>query len=308
MATVKVSTPSEMWSAIRSHGAGDVVDATAVRGNNSVPQGTLDGEGVTVRTNERKKGLFVIDQPHTTVKNITLEGDKTDEILKNGYWDYPSGSSAWASSAEGIVVRTSDALIEDVTCRGWTHAGIQVGSSKGGMITPTIRRCLLVDNNAQALGYGCAVYSGHPTIEWCYMDNNRHDIAGSGRRDCGYTAQYNHVGERGRLYGFEMHEPGGNYVIIRNNTFERKKNPKGTPRSLIVNRGTPQKECPIEYNWFKGKDQDEVTSLLERSPELYKFRGNSYGPSEPDAGVGQPRYRQAMYDAVAAAATLSNVR
>lgn len=287
MATITVSTRNELLNAIRNpaYETGDVINATAVGGNNRLPSGTYDGNGVTVRTNTRKQEFLRLEQSGTTLRNLVLEGDKTDVIRRDGLWDYRDGASAWATAAEGIGIRTSDALIENVACHGWTHAGIKVGATGGARYTPTIRGCDLSDNNARALGYGISIYSGFPTIEWCWFDNNRHDVATNGARNTGYHTRYNHIGPRGRLYGFEAHDPGGDHVIIEQNTFEDKRNPAGSRRSLIVNRGTPAKDCLVADNWFKGQ---MTTSLLGDSQARYTFRNNHVGPSAPPAGVGQP--------------------
>jgi hypothetical protein len=287
MATITVRSASALLSAIRNpqYGRGDVIDATAVGGNNRVPSGVYDGGGVTVRTNTRKQEFLRLEQSGTTLRNFTLEGDKTDTIRSRGLWDYRDGASAWATAAEGIGIRTSGALIENVSCHGWTHAGIKVGASGASRYTPTIRNCDLSDCNARALGYGVVVYSGHPTIEWCWFDNNRHDVAGGGRANVGYHARYNHVGPRGRLYGFELHGPASDHVTVERNTFEDKRNPGGSRRTLIVNRGSPNNQSTVANNWFKGA---LTTHFAGNSRSRYTFQNNHEGSSTPPTGVGQP--------------------
>ena len=287
MTTITVSTRNELTNAIRdpAYKSGDVINATAVGGNNRLPSGTYDGNGVTVRTNTRKQEFLRVENNGTVLRNLTLEGDKTDVIRRDGLWDYRDGENAWATAAEGIGIRTSDALIENVSCHGWTHAGIKVGQSGHARYTPTIRNCDLSDCNARALGYGVVVYSGYPTIEWCWFDNNRHDVAGGGRANVGYHARYNHVGPRGRLYGFELHGPASDHVIVEGNTFEDKRNPGGSRRTLIVNRGTPSNQSTVANNWFKGA---LTTHFAGSSRSRYTFRNNHEGRSSPPANVGQP--------------------
>jgi hypothetical protein len=291
MATVNVSSANALFAAIRNpaYGEGDVINATSVGGNNRLPRGTYDGNGVTVRTNTRKQEFLRIEQNGTTLRNLTLEGDKTDVIRRSGLWDYRDGASAWATAAEGIGIRASDVLVENVACHGWTHAGIKVGQNGHARYTPTIRNCELSDCNARALGYGVVVYSGYPIIERCRFDQNRHDIAGGGGSNCGYEARFNHIGARGRLYGFEMHSPGGESVNIHHNTFERKRNPSGQDRRLIVSRGTPARTCYVRNNWFKTPSQSVIYHFAGDSARRFVRENNHYGLGPPPRGVGQPQ-------------------
>lgn len=290
MTTITVSTRTALFAAIRNpnYGPQTTVNATAVGGNNRLPAGTYDGNGMTIRTNTRKQEFLRIENNGTVLRNLTLEGDKTDVIHRDGLWDYRDGANAWATAAEGIGIRTSDALIENVACHGWTHAGIKVGANGAGRYTPTIRNSDLSENNARGLGYGIVVYSGHPTIEWCWFDNNRHDVAGGGATNCGYEFCYNHVGPRGRLYGTEVHPPGGESVNIHHNTFERKRNPNGADRRLVVNRGMPRETCYVRNNWFKTPSQSAIYHFAGDSASRYVRQNNHYGPTQPPAGVGQP--------------------
>jgi hypothetical protein len=290
MTTIPVRSASALLSAIRNpnYGRGDVIDATAVGGNNRVPSGVYDGGGVTVRTNTRKQEFLRLEQSGTTLRNFTLEGDKTEAVRSRGLWDYRDGASAWATAAEGIGIRTSGALVENVSCHGWTHAGIKVGANNAARYTPTIRNCDLSENNCRALGYGIVIYSGYPTIEWCWFDNNRHDVAGGGAANCGYEFRHNHVGPRGRLYGTEVHSPGGQSVNIHHNTFERKRNPGGADRRLVVNRGMPRETCYVRNNWFKTPSQSAIYHFAGNSASRYRRENNHYGPARPPSGVGQP--------------------
>lgn len=303
MTTVTVTSESELIDAIQQYGEGDTIISEDGQGRYSgatPADTTLDGEGVVVVCDRPVTHLIALDKPNITLRNVEFRGNRYGEVQENGYWDYPDGADAWDYSAEGVGLLHSDVTVENCTFSGWTHAAIKVGVNNAdtsdyidgdGDVRPTIRDCDIVDNNCRGLGYGVASYSGFPTIEWCYFNNNRHDIAGGDWEGCGYEARYNHFGDTGRLYGAEMHPPGGRTVNVHHNTFEDKigNHPdwgEGTRRTLIVNRGVPTQQCYVENNWFKGA---MTTSFPEGGDSMYTFQNNHEGADEPADNIGQPR-------------------
>lgn len=287
-----VTSGAELVDAIREHGAGDVIDATAVS-HVDVPEGTtLEGDGVVVRIEEAVGTIFEQRSPDVTFRGIEFEGHRVEEIRESGYWDYPDDDSAWDHDSGAIHVYSSSCVVEDCTFAGFTHAAVRLGELSGGtMWTPTIRNCTIRDNNAKGLGYGVCVYSGYPVIEWCYFQNNRHDIAGGGDPEtCGYEARYNRLGDVGRIYGMEMHPDGGKSVHVHHNTFEHKVHmTTGEDRILVQNRGVPAEpeHCEVHHNWFENPDRDAV--IADNADDHYTFYDNHFGTDEPPSGVGRPR-------------------
>lgn len=275
---------------------------------------TLDGGGATVTVpaidDDEAAPSALLELPDgATVRNLTLVGPVAAHTASGGAWDYPDSASAWDGAASAIKVVGSNVTVENVTCRGWTHAGVAVGEVGGADHSRvTVLDCDLVDNNARGLGYGVVIYSGEALVEKCYLDNNRHDIAGSGEDGVAYTARYNHVGDAGRLYGFEMHDPGGEWVNIHHNTFEDKRQGSGGRASLIVNRGVPSERCRVTDNWFKG---ELTTSLAPGAADRYTFGNNHEGGGQPP-GVGadaepKPQPGTIEYDLVELRAALSDL-
>lgn len=257
-------------------------------GRNEIPSGTtIDGDGETIHVEEVSPSFLRL-AADCTVRNLTLVGHRYEEIERVGYWDLPDGQDAWSEASCGIWIEGENVTIENVACRGWTHAGIAIGEQDGESLEGIeIRDSAFTENNAESLGYGAVVYNGHAEFDGCYWNNNRHDVAGSGGRGCSYEIRNSEVGPQGRLYGFEMHEPGGRFVRIETTTFAEKRNQNGTTRELIVNRGTPTEECFIERNWFQG---ELTTSLTDGARELYRFGENHVGPDPPaDSGIGSPQ-------------------
>lgn len=261
---------------------------------------TLDGEGATIKVEQHDDDgdnddvtyhRPLIEVPDgCTVKNLVLQGPFYDIVKGGNWWDYEVSGEAWETAASAIKVVGSNVEIENVTCSGWSFGGVIVGDLGGDYHEDVyVRDCDLIDNNCRALGYGVAVYSGNPVVEWCEFLNNRHAIATGGRPNAGYEARFNHVGEVGRIYGFEAHGPQSDRIHVHHNTFEdmRGNTPrKGRGRRILIrNRGVPVKECVVENNWFKGA----MTVLMsDEAREWYTFRDNHEGPSEPPEGIGQP--------------------
>lgn len=254
---------------------------------NDIPSDTtIDGGGETIHVEDVSPAFLRLAEG-CTVRNLTLVGHRYEEIEREGYWDLPKDQETWSEASCGIWIEGDDVTIENVECRGWTHAGIAVGEQDGERLEGVeIRNSAFIENNAESLGYGAVVYNGHAEFDGCYWNNNRHDVAGSGSQGCSYGIRNSEVGPEGRLYGFEMHEPGGRFVRVETTTFAEKRDRNGTIRELIVNRGTPAEECFIERNWFQG---ELTTGLTDGARELYRFGENHVGVDLPgDPEIGSP--------------------
>ncbi|MCH7660474.1 MAG: hypothetical protein IH933_07750 [Euryarchaeota archaeon] len=266
----------------------DIEPSELEPGRNEIPSGTtIDGDGETIHVDEVSPAFLRLAEG-CTVRNLTLVGHRYDAIERDGYWDLPENQSPWEEASCGIWIEGDDVTIENVACHGWAHAGIAVGEQDGESLQGIeIRDSVFTENNAEELGYGAVVYNGYAEFDGCYWNNNRHDVAGSGIESCGYEVRNSELGPEGRLYGFEMHEPGGHHVNVESTTFAEKRDRNDTPGALIVNRGTPIEECFIERNWFQG---ELTTSLTEGARERYRFGENHVGPDPPsDSGIGSPR-------------------
>lgn len=138
--------------------------------------------------------------------------------------------------------------------------GILIG---GGYDSPSfnnnrIHHNFIHDNRQDGFGYGVEIDYGYAQIYSNIFQRNRHDIAGTGKKESGYEAFCNTVLEGGNDTNFDMHGEGnhdyspnaGKFIHIHHNDFLD----LGKNRTHIQNimiRARPDVQCRIENNRFK---------------------------------------------------------
>ncbi len=166
------------------------------------------------------------------------------------YYQFPISS--------GIVTAFPNLEVDNCELAGWSVEAIGLGKGTGHHV----HHNYIHHNQYNGLGYGICLGTAEALVDYNLFDANRHSIAGSGTSPSGYEACHNV--ELGEAAGhcFDMHggsdrkdgtDTAGSWVKIHHNTFRVKNEPwrsaiaYATP---IIIRGTPEKDCLIEYNWF----------------------------------------------------------
>lgn len=308
-ADVVVSTRSELLSAFDRAGRDDVIyvddDAEIDLSEQrvTVPAGVTlasgrgrDGSpGGLISVDRRTSRMLQVYDDDVRITGLRFRGHRV------GYFDPSDG--VWANAS--LAVRAyADCEVDNCEFFGWTHAAIGIGQHGSDPIDSAahVHHCSFHDNMMSGLGYGVVVYRGDPLIEYSYFDRNRHSIAGGGRAGCSYEACYNIQGSTSLLFGFEMHDPGGDEIRIHHNTFELVERRDGRRTPAVAVRGTPETGAWIENNWFynprdPGDDRDADGSPVVQyhndaegtSWDNVTVAGNHYGEDEPAQHVGHPR-------------------
>lgn len=151
--------------------------------------------------------------------------------------------------------------VDNCIFSGWPWAAVGVG---GDYNYPSfednhIHNNVFFSNKQRGLGYGVVMNVGYASITQNLFANNRHDIAGTGKRGEGYEAGCNTVLTGGTGHNFDMHgESGdsqanaGRFIWIHHNDFEDvgANHYQGGKHNIYV-RGRPEVQCRIENNRFK---------------------------------------------------------
>lgn len=252
--------------------------------------------------------VFNITKPGFRATSFRLLGPQTTH---NEWKDYETNRPM-----SGLELNAGYCEVDNLVGRGWGHCPVNVG--RHGFVEKVhIHHCDLVDNPQDALGYGVATRHAAPLIQYCYFDNNRHSIAGSGHEDCSFIARYNVLGPRGILHAIDMHShssadgtrtQGGKRVSIHHNTvLFRENRVNSQPQEAVKLRDVPLEGGQILDNRFhhprdrfderhSGRNGDALllTTPAEReSPETFEevnidVRGNYSAPGRLADNLGPP--------------------
>lgn len=212
---------------------------------------SLNGsDGALLYTDDRVSGQFRIDGNGSRVTSLRIRGPEPDSFGSDGY-----------PASEAIAVNGDRVEVDNCAIRGYSHAAIEVGDST----YPDklhIHHCDLCDNNSKGLGYGVTVFRGHPLIRACYLDNNRHSVAGDGASNCGWTTVDCIGGEHQRLHAWDMHEDphssgdAGTRMILERNVLLSTHNwydtsgPSDYGQETVSIRATPRESFEVRFNAF----------------------------------------------------------
>ena len=177
--------------------------------------------------------------------------------------------------SDGILCNYSELEVDNCEVSAFSHAGIFLPKGTGHYVHHNyIHHC-----QAAGLGYGVSHDESSSLIERNLFDFNRHSIAGTGRKGCGYEARHNIELGTSLSHCFDMHGGGdrkdgtnvaGTTIRVHHNTFR-------APNTSVKIRGVPQDTCEVFRNWFvmhKGP-KDAVVAQ-----EKTVVRDNVYG-AEP---------------------------
>lgn len=261
--------------------AGAVLDMTGLV-NIKIPAGvTVMGRGEKeedypllfsdyVPQERRINPLFLAGGDGVTVAKIRLRGPyNPDREI-----DVPGAAGIRNRDYSGMTVKECQIFL-------WEFSGIVFDyGSRDNRVT----NCFIHSNNRPGYGYGVAVgKESFAVIEHNRFDYNRHDIAGTGCPESGYTARYNIVGENGTSHSFDMHggfdrgdgtDYAGCCIIIENNIFRIKNH------WAVAIRGVPASYGIIRNNRFYGQKNNVRANSVKQlnafgrlrvGPNYYEF-------------------------------------
>lgn len=285
-----VSSTSELENALGSASSGDVVylvDDVSASSTLTLPRGVtlasdrgINGSpGSKLRTNKEIPLLRV--QGNNRITGLVIQGPMTEYESWDGY---PAG---WGIETEGSGVE-----IDNVEGFGFAYSAVRCGADTH------VHHCNLHDNPQEGLGYGVDVSGGHPVIEYCKFDGNRHSVA-AGSGDRGYTLENTWIGPKSYGHPIDHHGPqSGSEVVIRNVTVEATEDVTGDTKSVSM-RDDDMGRLLIENCWFYLPKPDLDSNggngtCLKVQPGTIAasnttMRNNHYDSSEPDANIGHPR-------------------
>lgn len=145
---------------------------------------------------------------------------------------------------------------------GWPYVAIRIGKGydHGSFKNNRIHHCYFYNNKQKGLGYGVMVDWGYARIYSNTFKANRHDIAGTGKKESGYEASCNTVQTGGTSHNFDMHAEGpsdgssnaGRFIYIHHNDFldvGASRYQSGNDHNIYM-RGRPDVQCRVENNRF----------------------------------------------------------
>lgn len=315
--TTTVETANGIETAINNASSGDIIwiDSTARINADSlfrvnIPNDvTLASNGAVLYLTENNSGMFKITNDAARVTGITFRGFHYDDMKDGTPYNLDEGTDPWNTASDTAITIMGDSQIDNCSFEGFCFAGINVGENVDNETEfnphPTIRNCefeyqlLTVGDNGGGLGYGIVCYSGSPSIEYCYFNNNRHSISGGGANMSRWTVKNSFFDTDGLQYGAEMRstdEGAGRWVRYYNNESAYITNNSGNPRPAIMLRGAPTHLSQCRRSWFYNStepDPDNNNSPIQQYDtdgtnfENIDIVNNHYGAdTDPPDDVG----------------------
>ncbi|MDS0295235.1 right-handed parallel beta-helix repeat-containing protein [Halogeometricum luteum] len=279
---------SELESALGDAAEGQTVYVTGEIGVDStitVPQGVtlasdrgIDGAEGGVLVADGEIEMLEVDGD-SRITGLRLDGPMSTYESWDGY---PAGA--------GIVSNGSGVEVDNCEIYGFAYAGVN------GSNDEYVHHCDIHNNPQDGLGYGVDCTGGDQTIEYCTFNYNRHSVASSGSGS--YTVRNNHFGPETVDHVIDVHPPGGETIIIENNTVEATEHVQdGGETEAVYIRGDVAQEGVIRNNWFYGSEPSDGgdpgeavrTALSSWDEANVTLENNAYGSSEPSGDIGAPR-------------------
>ena len=180
---------------------------------------------------------------------------------------------------------------------GWSHAAVMFDYAHRGYV----HHNSIHHNRRTGLGYGVLLnHDATVLVERNHFDYNRHDIAGTGRRELAYEARYNRASPNLNGHAFDMHGEdeatgngapwAGNLIRIHHNSFP------GTTQAAIVIRGRPMTGAYIDHNCFRLQESSGIAILQRYFYGNLYASANAYGVASPGCHQGQAPGRSVRGD------------
>jgi hypothetical protein len=298
--TTVVRTKAELLAAIAAATPGSVVyvaddveiDLTGEVGIPVPPRVTIasgGAPGALLFTGQKDTlPLFRATGEGVRFTGLRLRGPDPD-IGATPYGE-PLARAIDASHADNLQVDHSE-------LSGWSHAAVMYDYARRGYV----HHNSIHHNRRTGLGYGVLLnHDATVLVERNDFDYNRHDIAGTGRRELAYEARYNRASPNKNGHAFDMHGEdeatgngapwAGDLIRIHHNSFP------GTDQPAIVIRGRPVTGAYIDHNCFRLQASSGI-AILQRFffGNLYAS-DNAYGVASPSCHQGQAPGRSVRGD------------
>lgn len=284
-ATVTVSRPGELFSALSDATAGDVV---WVESGASLDVGDSKGvveSGVTLASDG---SAHIHASEHVWPRFQVRQGARVSGLRIQGPIPLGNGLIDYGNVALGLNLTGSGAEVDRCELWGWGDAAIY--SRNGGQ---HIHNCDIHHNRQEGIGYGVGVADGgDPLIEYNTFSHNRHDVS-SVCDSCSYEVRNNlHQSPRYGT-GVDVHEPGGYDFRIHHNE------DRVTDEYSVAIRGTPSNVAEIYNNWYyntagnvaSASSWPDATVLQTQHGsdafENVNVHDNHYGSTAPPDGIGR---------------------
>ena len=259
--------------------------STTININNGVTlsSGRGDQTGALIKTNDfiwYGNSASGNGQPMFTIKgdNVRITGLRFEGPFK----EVGSAADGKIKFKPCIYALEYDELeVDNCEFYGWPYACVRIGGgvNQSSLENNFIHHNYFHDNKQNRLGYGVMMDNGYAKVFSNLFERNRHDIAGSGKANCGYEAFCNTILQGGVSHNFDMHAEGlddgsqnaGSFIYIHHNDFQDVggfKRIHGNDLNIMI-RGRPDIQCRIENNRFAHK-------TYEKAIEQYNKKGG-YG-------------------------------
>ncbi|HEU5057340.1 MAG TPA: VCBS repeat-containing protein [Kofleriaceae bacterium] len=200
--------------------------------------------------------------------------------------------------ARAIDARYADNLqVDHAELSGWSHAAVMFDYAHRGYV----HHNSIHHNRRTGLGYGVLLnHDATVLVERNVFDDNRHDIAGTGRRELSYEARYNRASPAGNGHAFDMHGEdeatgngapwAGDLIRIHHNSFP------GTSQPAIVIRGRPMTGAYVDHNCFRVQQSSGIAIVQRYFFGNLFAADNAYGVVSPSCHQGQAPGRSVRGD------------
>ncbi|SNZ16908.1 Right handed beta helix region [Natronoarchaeum philippinense] len=296
-----VATESELQGAFGSAGSGDTVYVTAdieITETHAVPAGVtlasdrgIEGsDGARLHTSADSFPVLEAGDG-VRVTGLTVQGPVEEFEVRQGY-----------PVSTGVRVAGTNVEIDNCRLRGFSHASVEVQNHDTHVHHCDIRR-----NARDGLGYGVVIGSGHPTIEHCTFNYNRHSVA-TASGDGSFTIDGCWFGPDSLGLVIDHHGPNSDAeMYVRNVTVEathKVDHPEfeegGRESTAIGIRGsTSPGRLEVENSWFYDPEPEPTGEFGEainfaQSADSWEavnttIQNCHFGDSEPDGSIGHPR-------------------
>jgi hypothetical protein len=245
-ADVVVDTRSEFARALSDATSGDVV---FVAGDASIDLGDYTytiPRGVTLASNRGSDGspggLLYITRERKAI-HVRRDARVSGIRLEGPYAEYFDPS--WYATGTGLNTVEEGVEIDNCEVLGFAYAAIAANADAH------VHHNHVHHNARDGLGYGVLARGGNPTVEWNYLNFNRHSVASTGAHH-GYTVRRNHFGPDAVGGLVDIHRPGGVESEVCHNVFEATADVHGRkdPIQAVQIRGVPDETFDVHDNWF----------------------------------------------------------
>ena len=315
-----VSARAELLDALDDARRGDVVwvdgdvdmgdaEDVSVEGVTLASGYGLPDESAGRLRSDEKPGPMLSAEDGARITGLRLHGDEFEYFDPADRFPDVEKPIYRVGASTGVFVRGDGVEIDNLELSGWTHSGVGVRREGRADTSTHVHHLDAVDNPAETLGYGVSVREGRPLIEHCYLDNNRHSVAGTGGKNCGYVVRFCVVGDYHSSHPIDMHgqnhpdhegKIAGRRTEIRDNVVKfRQSFLDGAALPAVKFRGRPIERSVVAKNWFFNENgecdnQNRASAVRQLHASRHEYanldvRDNVYGEKSKARSHSDPR-------------------